>query len=179
MSPAAEQVIERLDAARQKWWFFSLMTTTVLMLAASVALLLAFMAADAVVQFSQRELLSLCLTWLAITGVFVILLARRLLRGQRTLEATARRVEIELPEIGSHLINLVQLSEDQKNINQVFCQAAVNEAAAKVGSVTFSNAASKQSRWKRFRCCMQTPYDLIEAIVVLALVAIITLPCSV
>ena len=26
----AEAVIQRLDAARQKWWFFSLLTTTVL-----------------------------------------------------------------------------------------------------------------------------------------------------
>ena len=30
MSPAAENVIERLDAARQKWWLVSLLTTVVL-----------------------------------------------------------------------------------------------------------------------------------------------------
>ena len=30
MSPEADSVIERLDAARQKWWLVSLLTTTVL-----------------------------------------------------------------------------------------------------------------------------------------------------
>ena len=30
MSPTAENTIERLDAARQKWWLFSLLSTTVL-----------------------------------------------------------------------------------------------------------------------------------------------------
>jgi hypothetical protein len=47
MSPAAESVLRRLDAARQKWWFFSLLTTTTLAACASFGTLLAFMLADA------------------------------------------------------------------------------------------------------------------------------------
>ena len=43
MSPAAENVIERLDGARQKWWLFSLLTTAVLAACVSLA---AFLAAD-------------------------------------------------------------------------------------------------------------------------------------
>ena len=55
------------------------------------------------------------LAWLLLTGVLMFGVARRLLRGQRSLEAAARRVEAEFPELGSSLINLVQLSEDRKN----------------------------------------------------------------
>ncbi len=62
------------------------------------------------------------------------IVARRLLRGQRSLEAAARRVEAEFPELGNSLINLVQLSEDAKNASPAFREAAVNEAAAQIGN---------------------------------------------
>ena len=35
MTHAAETILRRLDAARQKWWFFSLLTTTTLAACAS------------------------------------------------------------------------------------------------------------------------------------------------
>ena len=59
---------------------------------------------------------------------------RRLLRGQRSMEATARRVEAEFPELGSNLINVVQLSEDRKNVDRAFCEAAIHQAAAEIGA---------------------------------------------
>ncbi len=39
------------------------------------------------------------------------IVGRRLLLNQRGLEATARRVEAEFPDLGNNLINLVQLAE--------------------------------------------------------------------
>ena len=100
MSPAADSVIQRLDAARQKWWFFSLLTTTVLAACVSFGLFLAFMLADSLLGFSQWMLLGLFLVWLLVTMAILGGVGRRLLRGQRSLEAAARRVEAEFPEAG-------------------------------------------------------------------------------
>ena len=103
-------------------------------------------------------------------------MGRRLLGGQRSMEATARRVEVEFPELGSQVINLVQLAEDRKNANRVFCEAAVNQAAAELGQVAFDRAAARESRWRRLVHCMQTPRDLAESLAVLAvLIAAATL----
>jgi hypothetical protein len=67
MSPAADNVIRRLDAARQKWWLFSLLTTAVLALCVSLGTLFVFMLTDALLKFSQVVLLGLFLAWLAVT----------------------------------------------------------------------------------------------------------------
>ena len=135
MSPAAESVIRRLDGARQKWWLFSLLTTAVLAACASFGTILTLMLADAFVKFSQWWLLAMLLAWLLLTGALVFAVARRLLRGQRSLEAAARRVEAEFPELGSSLINLVQLSEDSNSASPAFREAAVSQAASQIGSV--------------------------------------------
>ena len=112
MSPAAENAIHRLDAARQKWWLFSLLTTTVLACSASLAVLMACMLAYAYCyKLSQTGLICLSLAWLAATtGAHALGSAGVCSRCHRSLEATARRVEAELPEVGSHLINLVELA---------------------------------------------------------------------
>ena len=117
MSPAAENALKRLDAARQQWWFFSLLTSTVLAGSGSLAVLMTCMLVDACWQLPQRGLMCLSVAWLTVTGLLMLLVARRLLRGQRSLEATARRVEVEFPEVGSQLINLVQLANDNKNVS--------------------------------------------------------------
>jgi len=178
MSPAAENVIERLDSARQKWWLFSLLTTAVLAGCISLGTLMAFMLADALAKFSQSWLLGLFLTWLLLTLALIVAVGWRLLHGQRSLEATARRVEAEFSEIGSDLINLVQLSDDRQNVNRAFCEAAVNQAVARIGAIPFDKAPGKESRWRRFVRCMQTPRDLAEAFVVLALMVLAALLCN-
>ena len=104
------------------------------------------------------------LAWLLLTGVLVFGVARRLLRGQRSLEAAARRVEAEFPELGSSLINLVQLSEDSQNASPAFCQAAVSQAAVQIGSLPLDRAPARESRWRRLIHCMQTPRDLAESL---------------
>ena len=59
MSPAAHEVIRRLDAARQKWWLYTLLTTAVLATCVSLGTLFLFMLTDALLKFSQLALLGL------------------------------------------------------------------------------------------------------------------------
>jgi len=178
MSPAPEAVIQRLDSARQRWWLCTLLSTTVLAGCVSFGTLLLFMLGDALLKFSQFWLAVFFLAWLGLTGALIVLVGRRLSRNQRGLEATARRVEAELPELESHLINLVQLSEDTRNENRAFCAAAVNEAAAKIGARRFEEAADKESRRRRFLYRMQTPRDLAEALGLLGLLIVVAVVCG-
>jgi len=178
MSPAAQAVVQRLDSARQRWWLFTLLSTTVLAGCLSFGVLLVLMAGDALLKFSQLWLAAFFLGWLGLTGTLSLLVGRRLSRSQRGLEATARRVEAELPELESHLINLVQLSEDTRNGNRAFCAAAVNEAAARIGARRFEGAADKEPRWRRFLYCMQTPRDLAESLGLLGLLILVAVICG-
>lgn len=179
MSSVADSVMRRLDDARQKWWIFSLLCTCVLALSVSLATLLFCMLLDALVQFSQFALGFLFVLWLGVTVGLIVLVVRRLTRGQRSLEATARRVEAEMPEFGSSLINVVQLAQDQVNENRLFCEAAVREAAARVGNVSFDEAARRESRWRRFLYCMQTPRDLLESFAGFGTLVAVAVLCSV
>jgi hypothetical protein len=178
MSPAAEGIIRRLDATRQKWWFFTLLTTCVLAVCASLGTLLVFMLSDAYLRFPWFVLVLMFLVWLGVTGGLIYLVSRRLLRNQRSLEATARRVEAEYPDLGSNLINVVQLATDTKNENRAFCEAAINQGAARVGYIPFDAAAQKQSRWRRFLYCMQTPRDLAESSIILCVLIGLAVLCQ-
>ena len=171
MSPAADNVIRRLDAARQQWWLFTLLTTAVLAVGVSLGTMFLFMLADSLLQFSQPVLAALLAVWAALTIGLVVLVCRRLLGSQRSLEATARCVETEFPELGSDLINIVQLCEGTENVDRAFCEAAVSQSAVRLGQVRFEAAAVKESRWRRFLYCMQTPRDLIESLLGLTVVA--------
>ncbi|MBU4271658.1 MAG: hypothetical protein KKA28_07345 [Planctomycetes bacterium] len=177
MSPATENVIDRLDAARQKWWLFSLLSTTALAACVSFGMFVCFMAADALILLPPPWLLGLSAAWLLTSLALMIVVGRRLLRGQRGIEATARRVETEFPDLGSDLINIVQLREGRDNQNRAFCEAAVNRAAAKIGRLPFDRAAAKESRLQRFIHCIQTPRDLAESLAVLALLIVVALFC--
>jgi hypothetical protein len=177
MSPAAEAMIGRLDAARQKWWLFTLLTTTAMAACLSFAVLLALLLGDALLKLSQTALWGMLLAWLVLTITLIVATSRRLLRSQRSLEATARRVESECPELGSNLINLVQLSTEVPNGNRAFCAAAVDQAAAQIGHLRFEGAAARESRGRRFICCMQTPRDLAEWLVVLFLLTLVAVLC--
>jgi hypothetical protein len=178
MSPAADSVIQRLDGARQKWWLVSLLCTAVLAVCASLGTLMTFMLADSWLKFSQLMLVGLFLAWLLCTLAILLGVGRRMLFGQRSLEAAARRVEAEFPELGSNLINVVQLAEDHKNVNRAFCEAAIRQAAAQLEHVAFDRAPNKQSRLRRFVRCMQTPRDLIESLILLAMLVTAAVVCE-
>ncbi len=177
MSPTANHVLERLDSTRQRWWLFTLLSTTVLSLAASLALFLAFMFADALFRLPQVALLGLGLIWVLVTAGLVFLVFQRLTRHQRSIEATAIRVEIQMPELCSDLINLVQLAEDTRNVNRVFCQAAVERGAAALAGVSFDDAAARVDRWRRFTDRMQSPRDFVESLGVFGFVVALAVAC--
>lgn len=170
MSPVAEPIIRRLEAIRQQWWFFSLLTAVALACTVSVGLLLLFVAVDALFKLSQVWLAIFLAVWCLATLVALGFVLHRARRTYRSLEATARRIEAELPEIGSNLINLVQLTFDTKNINREFLEAAVADAAAKLRHVNFAESAYRETRWRRLVYAMNTPRDFTEALGVLALV---------
>ncbi|MDD4268655.1 MAG: hypothetical protein PHO07_15225 [Pirellulales bacterium] len=175
MSPAAEKILDRLDATRQQWWIFTLLSTAVWSISVSFALALVFMLADALVKFSQFALAGLLASWSVVTLALVAWALRRMARSHRTIEATARCVETEYPELGSDLINVVQLAGDRVNESRPFCEAAVNEAVLRAGGVRFEEAADRESRWRRFLYCMQTPRDLAESFAVLAVLFLVGL----
>ncbi len=166
MSPQVEAVTSRLQRTRSHWRTFSL--GTALMLAASISLVILalFVLADAILKLPQRVLVGLFATWLALSLAASSFLLARLRRGNRTLAATARRVELAFPELESQLINIVQFADAA----DPFRQSAVVQAAAAVAGVQFDQAATRESRWQRFALCVQTPRDLLDASLVLAAV---------
>lgn len=170
MSPLAEPILRRLEQIRQQWWIFSLMTAIVLAAAASVALLLVFIVIDAVFALPQMALSVMAALWLGVSGFLVGAVISRAGRTFRSLEATARRIEAELPELESNLINVVQLAFDTKNVNREFVEAALADAAAKLRHVNFAESAYRESRWRRLLYAMNTPRDFTEALGLLGLV---------
>ncbi|HKI32101.1 MAG TPA: hypothetical protein VKA46_09545 [Gemmataceae bacterium] len=167
MSPKANAVAQRLEDAWQRWWLYSLLAGGALAAGASAGVLLLFVALDVVLQLPQAALLALFLTWASLTlGLGVALLVRSR-RGRRSLAAAARRVEMEFPELGSHLINLVQLPQGGTGTVAAFRKAAVEQAAAAAGNVPFEQAGARETRWRRFLLALQTPRDFAEAFTLL------------
>jgi hypothetical protein len=177
MSPAAETVIGRLEAVRHRWWLFSLLSTCVLAACTSLGVWVVFVFGDALLRVSQGILLALFLTWLAVTAAALWIVGRRLMLNQRGLEATARRVETEYPDLGNDLINLLQMSEDRVNGDQAFCETAIRHAATEAGRVSFDAAAARHTRWERLRYRMQTPRDLIESLIFLGILIAVVVVC--
>jgi len=180
MSPQADAVIARLERARQRWWRCSLVSGFVLAGAFALAVFAAFALVDALVGLPQRGLLALFVGWSLLTVGAVGAVLLRLRRCRRSLSATARRVEIEMPELESHLINLVQfassVSDQTRNgsTGDPFRRAALTEAAVAMTDVAIEQAATRSSRRRRYALGMQTPQDTIEAWAVLAAVALLT-----
>ena len=169
MSPKAQNVIDRLDNLRQKWWVFTMLSSTVWALSASLFLFLLFACLDSLFRFSQLFLGIGLVVWLLTTVGLVGFVMRRIMLSQRSLEGTARCVETENPELESHLINLVQLSQDERNVDREFCRAAVDQAANRVENLTFDKVTVRETRFRRFLYSLQTPQDFAEACCVLAL----------
>jgi len=156
-----------------------LLTTTVMAVCLSLAVFLGFAVWDAASRLSQAWLGLMFVVWLAATIAVATIVIRRLLYSQRSMEATARRVEAEFPEVGSNLINLVQFAEDeQTQQGRAFRVTAMDRAAVGVEHVDFHRAAGRLSRWSRFSNCMQTTRDLAEWFVVFALLVALTLFCA-
>ncbi|MHB1556141.1 MAG: hypothetical protein ACYC61_01545 [Isosphaeraceae bacterium] len=164
MFPQVEAVTSRLRRAWMRWRAFSLGTALMLSACLSLGILALFVLADALFRFPQGVLGALFVTWASLSLAASSFLLFRLRRGRRTLAAAARRVELAFPELESQLINIVQFADAA----DPFRRAAVLQAAAAVVDVPFDQAATRESRWRRFVLCMQTPRDLRDASLVLA-----------
>ncbi len=162
MSPAAESVVHRLDSLRQQWWIFTLLSSLAAAASLSLGLFLLFMLADAVFRFPQSVLLGAFLVWGIASLAVCAWAVRRVSRAYRSLEATARRVELQFPELESSLINILQLAEDTRQDNPAFCLAAVSQAVTRVSGIRMEETPFRHTRWERFRYCMQTSRDFLE-----------------
>jgi len=175
MSPAARSILERLDQLRQQWWMFGFFCTVVLIIAISLGVLVLFISADALLRLPQLTLLALFAIWGTISAVLLTETIRRSLRRQRSLTAAARRVEMAFPELGSHLINLVQLVESPHGIPEPLRQAAIDDAAAHVARFPIHLAATRHSRWLRWRLGLQTVRDLAETFAILIAILLLAI----
>ena len=126
---AAQSVVDRLEEARQRWWVFSLLCNVLLVVTVSLAALALFVLVDALLELSQRWLLVLLIVWCLISVLLLLVAVVRVAKNQRSLAAAARCVELAFPELGSHLINLLQLSQPTDHPTDEFRQAAIAEAA--------------------------------------------------
>ena len=122
-----------------------------------------FVLADALLRLPQGVLGTLFVVWAGLSLAAIVVLWFGTRKGRRSLAATARRVELAFPELESHLINIVQFAERDGIVDDPFRQAALAQAAAAVADFPFDQAAKKESRWRRFLLCMQTPRDLLES----------------
>jgi hypothetical protein len=159
---AVETVTGRLSRLRERWWGCSLGTALVLAAAGSLAVLLACVLVDALSPLPQGVLAALFITWVTVTLALAALVVMQHRRAQRSLQAVARRVEMEFPEAGSHLINLVQFAEEEEDEGG-FRRAAMVQAAAATKRVPLEKTAYRQTRRRRLRFCLNTPRDLAEA----------------
>lgn len=178
MSPSVRSILEHLDQLRQRWWLFSLFCRVVLVFTISLALLVAFVVIDGLLRLPQGGLLVLFCAWF---GASVVLLGRivvRTFRRQRTLAAAARRVELSFPQLGSHLINLVQLVETDGDLPESFRLAAIEDAALRVRGISMEKAPSQHTRRQRWMLGLQTLRDLLEACGVLLILVALTMALS-
>ena len=185
MSPAAEKVIQRLDRARQRWWLFSLLEHH------GVGRLRVVRGVSRAHGGRRVDPATAGLAAGAVYGVaggdrvLIVARCRRLAGGHREMEAAARRVEMDLPELGSDLINVVQLSEaggarrDANVAGGHACRCAprghgFSPGRGRRGGRPPSRRAVRAGRGKAvalaaLALCMQTPCDLAESLLVLAL----------
>ncbi len=172
MAAAAQAVLDRLENARQGWWICSSVCSLLMMGIVSFITLGLFILADVIFQLPQYGLAVLLVVWFFVSAGLLIHALYRILREPRTTEGAARRVELSYPEVGSHLINLIQLTRANPGVADAFRDAAIEQAAARIEDVPFHAAASRHTRWSRWRCGLQTPRDLAEILLASALLMI-------
>ncbi len=134
-----------------------------------------FVLADVLFQLPRLVLALLLIVWLALSIAMLVYNAYRIAGEQRTMEGAARRVELAFPQLGSHLINLLQLTQSEPGQQNSFQAAAIEEAASRISDVPFHAAASRHTRWSRWRLGLQTPRDLAEVVVASLLVMIVAI----
>jgi hypothetical protein len=170
---SVEAVRRRLHDTWLYWWGFSLGASIALAACLSLGSLFLFVLIDALVWLPRVGLGILFTVWVVLSlasGGAVAVLAHR---GHRSLAATARRIEMEAPELESHLINLVEFTEAEEESTDPFRCAAAAQAAAAIGDAPLKQVARRESRWRRLILSLQTPRDLVEACGLLLLLLVL------
>ena len=133
----AEPLFERLTRTSERWWLVSFACRMSLLLAMALVTFFACFLLDVWLQFGQRGLLGLSLTWLGVTLALAAWLIGGILRRQWSLDATARHFEIAQPELRNDVINVVQLASASEPDATGFRAAAVAHAMRRLEAVPF------------------------------------------
>lgn len=161
MARQSDSIIEKLDSLRGGWWLFTTLCRLISALIVSLLVLSIFVLVDMVTQFPLAVLRILFALWCLVSIGLSAAMLISALRNQRSLSATARRVELTFPELGNSLITLVQMKQSPDTSND-FYEAAMDEAARQASNVPVEQTASHQNRWWRLKLGLQTPLDLVE-----------------
>ena len=169
----ASQTEERIDGIADRWLLLSMLTGTVL---AGWVMLTALMLAvflDMLFQFGGWARGIVLAVWCGISATAALLLMVRPLRRMRTTAATARRLEDIFPQLGSDLINLVQLPQSGQGTSTLLREGALHQASRHAADVPLESAAGQLTLRERFRLCMNTPRDLLAAIGICLVIVLI------
>jgi hypothetical protein len=169
-----DRVLARIDRLSDSWWLFSTFTGAVIGGWLIVAALMIAVVLDILLQFDSTARPIVIGAWAAVAiGTLVITLVRPLWRSRRSSEGTARKLEDIFDELGSDLINVVQLSRGNDCPSKMLQQAAVVQSSRHAENVPLESAARQLTLRQRLRDCMNTPRDLAlaGAVWVLILVA--------
>ncbi len=162
LSDIAEPIFERLARTSERWWLVSFACRMALLLAMALTTFFACVLLDVWLQFGQRGLLGLSLTWLGVTIALAAWLIVGIVRRVWNPEATARHFEVAYPELGNDIINVVQLAAASEPDSTGFRAAAVADAMRRLDAILFETRAVARSRWQRLVRVVQVPRDLLE-----------------
>ncbi len=171
------RVVERLVQLSESWSLFSILTGVVVAGWISVGTLMAFALLDVWLRFESLGRSVLLGLWVTVSLAAALYLMVRPVLRKRTLEGVARRLEEIFPELGSHLINLVQLSRETTCPSKLLHKAAINQATRQAESVPLHTAPYRLDWRRRLELGMQTPRDLGVALLVGAVIAGLALLC--
>ncbi len=164
--PIDNRVVERIEQLSENWSLFSTLTGAVMAGWVIVTALMFAVVLDILFQFETSSRVIVISIWCAVSLLALLFMMVRPLLRRRTLEGMARRLEQIFPELGSDLINLVQLSREENCPSQFLRQAALRQATRNAESVSLTSAPHKLTWRERIQLSMQTPRDLVLAFVI-------------
>jgi hypothetical protein len=172
-----QRVLKRIDDLAERWSFYSILTGAVVAGWITVAALMLIVALDMAFALGSAGRLVLVIAWGLVSIAAFLLLMVRPLRAMRTRAAMARRLEGIFPQLGSSLINSVQLTNERHTGSPALRTLALRQADLSAEKVAL-DTAPRQLTWRdRYRRHMHTPRDLFLALAVCGLLAVVGGAC--
>lgn len=166
-----QRVLKRIDDLAEHWSFYSILTGGVIAGWVTVAALMLIVALDMAFAFESAGRLLLVIAWGAVSIAAFLLLMVRPLRAMRTRAAMARRLEGIFPQLGSSLINSVQLTSERQTGSPALRILALRQADLSAEKVALNTAPRRLTWRQRYRRHMHTPRDLLLALTICGLLA--------